>query len=238
MKPLPSSAPDFNRLANLYRWMEYFSFGPFLCLARSAFLPRLGACRRALVLGDGDGRFTAGLLRLNRCIEVDAVDASDAMLQALLRRAGMHAARVHAHLADARAWVPTAPCDLIVTHFFLDCLTTDEVAALALRLRPAAAPNALWVVSEFAVPEGWFGRLLAGPLVAALYLAFGLLTGLSVRRLPDHSTALRQAGFVLEERHWRLGGLLQSELWRAVSSDSGANPCQASESPIEMLQTC
>lgn len=213
-----SRAPNFNSLARLYRWMEFFSFGPWLSLTRGAFLKQLTECRRGLVLGDGDGRFTARLLSANRGVAIDAVDASSAMLEALHRRAGAEAGRVRIHMADIREWQPVAmeankPYDLIATHFFLDCLTTAEVAALAARLRAVAAPSALWVVSEFAVPAGWRGRLIARPLVAGLYLAFGWLTGLTVRALPDHSSALHGAGFILIARRSRLGGLLVSELW-------------------------
>jgi hypothetical protein len=79
----------------------------------------------------------------------------------------------------------------------------------------------LWVVSEFSVPAGWFGRLVARPIVASLYFSFGLLTGLAVRTLPDHVSALRDAGFTLLERRTRLGGLLVAELWSAGGPGSG-----------------
>jgi trans-aconitate methyltransferase len=213
-----STAPNFNRLAPLYRWMEYFSFGPWLWWCRSAFLPDLSACRHALVLGDGDGRFTARLLRINPDLRVLAVDASPAMLSALERRAAPHAARLRVECSDLRIWQPPAdapPYDLIVTHFFLDCLTTEEVEALAIKLRSAAAPGALWLVSEFAIPSSAAGRAIAGAIVAALYRAFGWITGLAVRRLPQYETALQSAGFTLEKRRDWLGGLLTSQLFRA-----------------------
>ncbi len=225
-------APDFNPLARLYRWMEYLSFGPWLALTRSAFLDQLSASRRALVLGDGDGRFTARLLRANPTVEVDAVDASSAMLAELLRRAGPNASRVRIHRADVRGWQRAAPAgepayDLVATHFFLDCLTVDEVQALAAKLRPAVSPSALWVISEFAVPPGWLGRLIARPVVAGLYLAFAWLTGLAVRTIPDHASALRAAGFTLQDRRCRLAGLLVSELWAAGPPHSHASPPEA-----------
>jgi SAM-dependent methyltransferase len=223
--------PNFSPLARLYRWMEYFTFGPFLQFTRTAFLRRLTRSRRALVLGDGDGRFTARLLRANSAIQIDAVDSSSSMLAALTRRAGPQASRIRTHLADIRFWQPlgilespgarahsAAPLvlyDLVATHFFLDCLSTAEVAALAARLRPALAPSALWVVSEFAIPPGWQGSLIARPLIKCLYLSFGLLTGLAVRALPGHSSALRAAGFTLLNRRSRLAGILVSELWSA-----------------------
>ena len=77
----------FDKLARLYRWMEYFSFGPLLWHTRVALLPKMDAARHALMLGDGDGRFTAALLRRNREVRVVAVDASAAMLKRLQQRA-------------------------------------------------------------------------------------------------------------------------------------------------------
>ncbi|MGC1461882.1 MAG: class I SAM-dependent methyltransferase [Terracidiphilus sp.] len=215
--------PNFNRLARLYRWMEFATFGPFLVQTRNTFLPETATAANALILGDGDGRFTARLLRANPKIQIDAVDSSSAMLQSLLRRAGPHAHRVRTHLTDARDFQPPNPppeasYDLIVTHFFLDCLTTAEIQSLATALRAAASPNAQWLVSEFAIPHTHFGRLIAAPIVYTLYQAFGFLTGLAVRTLPDHRAALRQSGFVLLAHRTHLAGLLVSELWSANPS--------------------
>ena len=161
------------------------------------------------------------------------------MLSTLVRNAGPDAGRVQTHLADARNWEPAnPPYDLIVTHFFLDCLTTEEVASLAARLRSRVTPSAHWLVSEFAVPAGWFGRLVAHPMIAVLYFAFWCLTGLSVQRLPNHRTALAQAGFTLAEHRQWLGGLLVSELWTlepgcasAPLSDGNANTRSSTKHP-------
>ena len=67
---------NFDRIARPYRWLEYLSLGRALERCRFHFLPRLRDCRRALVLGDGDGRFTAKLLDANPSVQVDAVDIS------------------------------------------------------------------------------------------------------------------------------------------------------------------
>lgn len=210
-----ATAPNFDRLAGIYRWMEWLSFGPCLARCRGAFLDRMTARRCALVIGDGDGRFSSRLVRANPDIEVDVVDASAAMLRALVRRAGGAGARIRTQVADARRWKPASNrrYDLVVTHFFLDCLTTDEVRGLAAAVRSGLRPGTLWVVSEFAVPDRGFGRLAAGPLVWALYRAFGVLTGLRVRRLPDYRAAFEEAGLRLIGRREFLCGLLVSELW-------------------------
>jgi SAM-dependent methyltransferase len=209
--------PNFNLLARIYRWLEWLSFGPILQRCRCAFLRDLASPRKALVLGDGDGRFTAVLLAQNSALQIDAVDASSAMLAQLLQAAAQNANRVTCHLGDARTWAPAvAHYDLIATHFFLDCLTTSEVAALAARIRSHVNPTSQWLVSEFAIPTGLFGKFVARPLVALLYRAFRLLTGLRVQRLPNHREALAQAGFTLVRQRKSLGGILVAELWMPI----------------------
>lgn len=212
--------PNFDGLAPFYHWMEALSFGPWLWWCRCAFLNEMMQARKALTFGDGDGRFTARLLVMNRTVRVDAIDASPAMLEALKRRTGQCSGRVRTEVADARSWNesdpasrPDQPYDLVYTHFFLDCLSRDEVRRLATRARSLISPTGIWVVSEFAIPESGMGRLVAQPLVSFLYWAFGVLTGLKVRCLPNYGLALRHAGFALRQRRTWLMGLLVSDVW-------------------------
>jgi len=218
MKP----PPNFNDIARLYRWMELVTFGPLLGRCRCAFLDEMRKSRNALILGDGDGRFTARLLKENPIVLVDALDVSKAMLLTLIRNAGSFSGRVRVHLADARLWEPLNPSfDLIVTHFFLDCLTTEEVISLATRMRSSVTASAVWVVSDFAIPEGLFGWIVARPLITGLYMIFWLLTGMHVHRLPKYREALTEAGFILADQRQILGGLLVSEVWKPEPKTGG-----------------
>ena len=227
MKPNPDPtadpAPNFDRLAGPYRWLEYLSFGPFLWRCRVHFLPQLGRCHNALILGDGDGRFTAKLLRSNAQVAVHAVDLSPTMIQTVERAAKAHSSRLTTEIADLRAWSPSLPSryDLIVSHFSLDCLTSGEVAGVAKRIAASAAPGAFWVVSDFAVPRTRFGAWIARPLVSLLYLAFHGLTGLRIRALPDYAQALADAGWSLQCEHLWLNGLLVSQLWQRPGATGG-----------------
>jgi hypothetical protein len=211
----PSPPANFDRLARVYRWLEWCTFGSILGQCRRAFLVEMKNRRAALVIGDGDGRFTTQLLRQSPLIAVEAVDASDAMLHRLMQRAGLNAGRVHTHLADARQLrLATRKFDLVATHFFLDCLTTVEVESLATRLRQSMTSDAVWAISDFAIPDNWFGRLIARPIVTVLYFAFRFLTGLTIRELPLHREALQRAGFILTRQRKRVFCLLVSELWK------------------------
>ena len=220
MRAAPPANPpaNFGRLARWYAPLEWLSFGQALARRRRCFLgdPRVANARRALVLGDGDGRFTAALLERYPRLEVTAVDASAAMLAQLERRvrARTPSAMLELRCADLRTWTaPHAGYDLIVSHFVFDCLTTDDLAALVARIAPALAPNARWLVSDFAIPSHTFWSPVARAMVRVLYFAFRLLTGLGITRLPDYQSALTSARFQLAQAETALGGCLRSELW-------------------------
>ncbi len=215
--PSDKLSSGFDKLARAYRWMEYLSFGPLLQRCRVQFLLEISDARRALVLGDGDGRFTASLLRAAPGICVHAVDESAAMLAALWQRAiDIGAAdRLEMTCADATEDLPEGHFDLVCTHFFLDCFSQADMEALVARVQEHV-PQGRWVISEFAVPGGAM-RWPAFLLVRSLYFVFGLLTGLTTRELPVYAPVLRANGFVLMQSRQRLGGLLRAELWQRAS---------------------
>ena len=211
--------PDFNPVARAYRWMEYLSFGRSLERCRFAQLDHLGQPRHALVLGDGDGRFLARLLERYPLLTADVIDASSTMMHLAQRRTKNAGSRASFNVADLRTHVipDGISYDLVTAHFFLDCLSDFEVNDLLQRVAPRLSINAVFILSEFAVPSREPFRFIAGVLIGFLYLAFRLLTGLSVRTLPDYASALRHAGFVCESSVLLLGGILRSERWRFAS---------------------
>ncbi|WP_263419683.1 class I SAM-dependent methyltransferase [Terriglobus albidus] len=209
-----NATPNFDRIARLYRWMEWLSFGPLLHRTRTAWLRELFEVRRALILGDGDGRFTRDLLRTNRQVHVHAVDLSAVMLQELRRRCRPYTDRLVITQDNALNFVPDASYDLVATHFFLDCLSEAEVEQLVQTLLPSLTDNARWLVSDFHIPQQGAMRPIAALLTRILYAAFRLLTGLRANHLPDHTSVLQRAGMVCIRRCVFLGGILISELWQ------------------------
>ena len=68
--------------------------------------------------------------------------------------------------------------------------------------------SAQWIVSEFRA-----SNIPARLLVSALYVFFGIMTGLKTRKLADHRPILRPQGFRLLKASYSRGGLVVSELW-------------------------
>ncbi len=214
---------NFDRIARPYRWLEYLTLGPLLQRCRTYFLGSVSNRTHALVLGDGDGRFLAKLFAANPLLRATAVDTSAIMLRLLRQRCerAAHSAKTRVRTCNHSALehAPSANIDLVVAHFFFDCLTQPELDTLIARLAAHVRPDALWLVSEFRIPEGPM-RLPALTLVRMLYGIFHVLTGLRVTNLPDFGSPLRIAGLRRIDRHLSLGGLLTTELWqRTESSD-------------------
>ena len=209
------SAPRFDRLAPLYATLEAVSFGGSLQWCRTALLADVADAQRALVLGEGDGRYLAAFLAANPVAKVTVIDGSAAMVALARRRAGAAADRVTWHVADARHFDPPGPpYDLIVTNFFLDCFDAGELAALVAKLAGQLAPGGRWVVGDFRVPPGRLRGLLARGALTGMYAFFKLTTRLPAGRLVDPDPLLRAAGMTPVRERSRLGGFLAATLWR------------------------
>jgi ubiquinone/menaquinone biosynthesis C-methylase UbiE len=208
-----------DRIARAYRWFEYAAFGRELERRRFRFLREVCGARRALILGDGDGRFLARLLANAPAVRVELVDSSKAMLELARQRAG--SLRVSYKHGDARTVAFTRPgFDLVVTHFFLDCLDANDLRKLVDRVADAVQPGAVWLISEFRQPASGWRAGWAWVWLRTLYFFFGLTTGLEVRRLTDHRPLLKARGFCMEQVEEVWFGLLASEVWRKSTSSA------------------
>ena len=219
MKRTQPARMNCDGIAPYYQVIEHLSFGRYLERTRFAFLGEARTSRRAIVCGGGDGRFLARLLRVNLHVEVDFVDLSPKMVELAERRvAGMGETfrkRVRFRVRDVREFEPrTDGYDLIVTHFFLDCFSEPELAAIVACLGSWAVPGARWIVSDFREAAGPVGRLWTRAVIRGLYAAFRFTTGLLVTRLPNYAAALGREGYFQRCEEKALGGLLHSSLWR------------------------
>jgi SAM-dependent methyltransferase len=217
----PATLANFDLIARPYRWMEYLTLGPALQNCRNHFLSQLATRRSALVLGDGDGRFLARLFAATPRLHADAVDTSAAMLHLLTERTQRahptSATRLHTHHVSALTFTPTRRYDLVVTHFFLDCLTQPELNALVTHLTPHLEPGSLWLVSDFRIPAGPL-QFSARVMIRMLYLVFRVLTGLHTKRIPDHAATFAASGLALTAQYISLAGLLTTEIWEYTPS--------------------
>ncbi len=205
-----------DRVARSYRWLEYAAFGQALEQARFDFLSHAAEAHRVLILGEGDGRFLARLLRSNRHASVAVIETSARMIDLARKRVlPDERSRVEFHQIDAVAdcW-PEGPFDLAITHFFLDILDCRDAEAVILKVDAVLAPGAGWLVSEFQEPHGNFRRWHARLWLRAMYWFFRAATGVRVSKLPPYRDLLKRSGFAEIDYRERRLALIRSQVWR------------------------
>ena len=223
---------SFDPIARWFGPLERLAFGDGMQRAREAAtrlaLDDGAPVRRALVVGDGDGRGALALAQAWPEAELHLVDASGEFLARAEARLSGQGLRAHyAQLELPEAALPPGPFDLIATHFFLDCFEGEFLARVVASLSSVAAPDARWIVSDFHVPEGGWPRLRARAWLGVLYPFFRVTARLQAERLEDPAGPLRAGGWqvagpCVDERLWR------SSLWRRQSADAESSDRNAS----------
>lgn len=207
---------NFDRVAPLYKWLEYGAHGHGLETVRFHYLPALTQCRSVLIVGDGDGRFLERLLTVAPDAHIHSIDASAGMIALARQRLGATVRpRVrfeHADVRDVRL-TPDA-YDLIVTMFVLDCFSDAAAATVAKQLGEALRPGGLWLFADYVLPERGWRRSRAIGWLWVLYTFFGVTAGLEPRRLPPSEAILGALNLVIEDAMTFDLGLLRAVLYR------------------------
>lgn len=198
--------------------LEWIAFGDALQRCRIACLGEIAAPRRALIVGEGNGRFLCELLRLHPEVEVDCLDASQRMLQLarerLQRELPDRTWRVRFLNQDINSWTaPEQHYDLLITHFVLDCFPEAALTGIIEKMAGAATNDANWLLADFCLPPKGMARLRARAWLAAMYLFFRVTARIPASELSDPTPFLRREGFALAHRHHFRKGILKSELW-------------------------
>jgi ubiquinone/menaquinone biosynthesis C-methylase UbiE len=209
----PLQPPRFDRVAPFYGLLERLAFCNALQHARTAFLDFVTDSSRALIVGEGDGRFLAELRRKNSNAAVDCVDASAAMLRLARERTRDETVQFHRH--NIMDWQSNrASYNLIVTHFFLDCFDQSQLGVVIDKIDSLAAPNARWLISDFNLPPGGFARLHARIWLRVMYSFFRVAAHLQTRELVPFAPLLRDRDFHLAARRDSPFGLITAQLWQ------------------------
>ncbi|MDP9004865.1 MAG: class I SAM-dependent methyltransferase, partial [Verrucomicrobiota bacterium] len=206
---------SFDAIAPWYRTLERIAFGDDLQRCRIACLSEIAAPRRALIVGEGDGRFLAELLRLHPEAEVDCIDASERMLQLARQRIDEEfsdgVGRTRFRKQDVTSWSPPErEYDLVVTLFVLDCFPASELTGIIQKLARAATNDATWLLADFCMPPRGIPRLRARAWLAAMYVFFRITARIPATELIDPTPLMQFQRFSLARQHLFRAGLLKS----------------------------
>ncbi len=212
----------FCHLARPYQALELLAFGRALQKARVHHLAHLNLASRILLLGDGDGRLLAELVKRLPAAQFVSLDQSPRMIASARARIPV---REHDRILwlcrDARQGPPDlGTFSAIVSAFFLDCFTSSEVQSILGAFLPLLERQGLWLQVDFSLPPSGWPRWRARCWLRFLYLFFRRTAGISGQALPPTDSLLRAHGLIpLATQAWQ-AGLLRSTVYGQPSQAS------------------
>lgn len=164
-----------------------------------------------MVVGDGDGRFTAELLRVRPDLRVDYVECSKGMVKLAQQRIEQLEVGESVHWAteNINEWKGSG-YDLVVTHFLLDCFEGDDLTLLIDSLYGKLNSRGYWLSSDFNPSVGWWARIW----VKLMYLFFRLVASLKASHLTPFEPLFKTLGMSSEAEFTSFRGFIYSSLWK------------------------
>lgn len=194
-KVVDRSARGYDSLAPVYQTLESCLFGRTLQHSRVSLLPRLPPAGTALILGDGDGRLLEQFCMAQPHCMVTSLDQSEVMLQRQKQRIERTSAvgSVEFICQDARTFRPKAESfDLVVTAFFLDCFSEQELKVCLPTWLAGVRPGGHHYFVDFVQPRRGWRRYQAVAYQSLMHWFFRWQTGLPNRQLIDLERVLNE----------------------------------------------
>lgn len=217
---------SFEVLAPIYRLMERVLAGGKLHHCRCAFLDRIPAPEKILILGEGPGRFVVECVRKFPQASITVVEESSGMIaqaRANLAQRDLATDRITFVQADILQWEPPhSEFDLIATHFFLDCFRAEQLEVIVPTIGKAATANAQWLLADFQEAHSGWKRWRSRCILAIMYTFFRAVTRLPATSLTPPDLYLMREGLVLQERMEAEWGLLKSDWWKRTGKSQNA----------------
>jgi len=188
------SLNSFDKIAWLYDPLARLVFGDRLMRAQIAFLHQIKVGSRVLILGGGTGAIVSELLARQPDCHIAFVDASQAMLKRARKRLSQASSVEYIHGTEAS--IPVGqPFDIVITPFYLDMFTEEQLPAVIQQIMKHLSPSSLWLIADFCSKDTTWKRMK----LSAMYAFFRFTTGIAARMLPDWNLAFKTQGWKRSE---------------------------------------
>ncbi|MCH6255820.1 class I SAM-dependent methyltransferase [Puniceicoccaceae bacterium K14] len=207
---------SFDTIAPSYSFFEKFVFGNALQKARSFGLKSINReITRALLVGDGNGRFAVKLMKAFPNCQVVSVDSSPRMLELSIIRINKEPAVNPANFTSITQDIrgiefPENDFDFIGLHFILDCFSTKDCNALLRSANGWLNPLGFLSYADFEIPPKQPMRFISRSFIAFLYAAFKVTSNTQTRNLPEIEWP---PNLVMNSQYNQIGGMLCSKLF-------------------------
>ncbi|MFZ1808058.1 MAG: class I SAM-dependent methyltransferase [Cyclobacteriaceae bacterium] len=141
-----------------------------------------------LVLGGGTGNFLNKLLSRNNGCRIWYVEASQKMIERAKKNLNFTDRIIFIHGTHEN--LPEQKFDVVITHFFVDLFTEQELRAVSHQIHNHLKKEGQWLVADFVNRKYWHRVLLK-----LMYLFFNLMGSLDLKELPDWNNIIQAKYF-------------------------------------------
>lgn len=200
----------YDKLAPVYDWLAVFFVGKQIQQAQLKWLSYLSDRKKLLILGGGTGWMLPAVFQINPNLVIHYVDASAKMIaQAQANAQGSLIQFIQGTETD----IPDKDYDAVLTHFYLDLFSDDQLPDLIAKIKMKLANNALWLVTDFETHT-----MLQRVKVRLMYLFFRMMTGLKTQALPKWYNTLTNAGCIALKSYCTQHKFIRSVVFRVKRS--------------------
>lgn len=208
---------NYDFVAPFYPLLERAAFGNGLSQARNASLPPVLSAQRALLIGEGNGRFLASCVKEKTGGSITVVESSGKMLSLLRSRIRGLDLRTRLELvhADFREWPsPAIDFDAVVTHLFLDLFRPDSQRRIVEKITALSTAETVWINVDYRPAiQSRIHRVIDW----MQYRFDGLLSGIEADRQYDPAPIIRELGWKIQEERPFCGGTIFSQRLTATA---------------------
>jgi tRNA (cmo5U34)-methyltransferase len=205
---------QFDRIAIWYDRLAKLVFGKAIRSAQICFLHRLPHQGNVLILGGGTGWILDEIYSLRSELQVWYIEASGEMIN--LARKKNRVSRVYFIHGTENDIPANIKHDVIITNFYLDLFTEQDLDKIITRIVSSMNPEAIWLASDFYSEGKWWQK----KMLALMYRFFKLTCKIKASALPNWTGILLRNGLrlIIEEKFY--SGFIKSVFYRKSISDS------------------
>ena len=231
--PKEKTIKGFNTIAPFYNVVS--TIGSFNKIHKSQMwlLSKGMKSSKTLIMGGGDGKFLLEAMKQQLSEQYYYIDISDAMIklaQIKIEKQANISLNSVVFICGSYQDIPAnEKFDLIITPYFLDCFSENELPLVMTKLHTHLTMKGTWFFTDFNIPEESFRNFIFRNIIQLLYGIFNLFCDLGVNDLPDFNKEFPKYGFTLLHEKYFLNGLLVSRIYK--------NKISKMESSLKVLTT-
>ncbi|MBO9700742.1 MAG: class I SAM-dependent methyltransferase [Sporocytophaga sp.] len=210
----------FNRLAAIYDYLLLIPPGRGFIKSQNELIPLLPQKKSCLIIGGGTGTFLRSLIISGKVTRIVYLDISEKMLsQASNKIKDLNQkCNVEFRRGSLDRITEDEKFDLIVTNFFLDLFSPDEVKAWIRLIHNKLSEEGLFYFTDLQISRGkTFKTFMNNIYIKMLYFFFRNTTAISGKTLIDLRTEILQSGFNVVYEKGYLKELFYSAIFKKRS---------------------